>query len=99
MRIAALKCPVCRYRAIHRVSHCFRLGSLFAPKTNFTSLEVNMKSGHSWAFILLVSVGLLTPAHVYADAMAFSSINFSNLQITASTGSVTFGSSWMAQGF
>src|SRR4029077_6855748 len=59
----------------------------------------SMESRRSWAFVFVVAVGLLTPRHAHADAMASSSINFSNLQITPSSGSVSFGGPWTADGF
>jgi hypothetical protein len=42
---------------------------------------------------------LLYPCNANADALALSSISFSNLQITASTGSVVFGGPWTSEGF
>ena len=58
-----------------------------------------MKWLHCSTVLLLAVVSLLIPCNGYADAIAVSSINFSNLRIRPALGSVVFGGPWSAQGF
>jgi len=49
--------------------------------------------------ITLTVFPFMCPHNVYADALALSSINVSDLQITATNGSIVFGGPWAPQGF
>ena len=51
------------------------------------------------ALLLFAALGLLTPRWVYATAIANSTIAFSNLQITPSTGTIIFLYDWTAEAF
>ena len=47
---------------------------------------------------LLFGVFLIIPSSVYADAFSLTVVNFSNIQVTSSSGSITFGV-WQANAF
>jgi len=52
-----------------------------------------------WVWPLLASLFFCIPGVVYADSIAGSDISFSNLQITASAGTIQFQDVWTTQAF
>src|SRR5215470_3577423 len=58
-----------------------------------------MKSVRSAIIFLLSTLPLVYPCDANADALALSSISFSNLRITPTSGTVVFGGAWTSEGF
>ena len=54
------------------------------------------KLSRAFMFVLLLGLFLSASSRAYADVVVISSLNFSNLQITSSSGSIQFGGAWQA---
>lgn len=54
------------------------------------------RSPRAFMFSLLLGVFFFASSHAYADVVVISSLDFSNLQITSSGGSIQFDGAWQA---